>query len=263
MILNVKNISSGYTKKLSLRDVSFNFETGSVLCVIGHNGSGKSTLFKTILGIVKKENGEVYIDNENIENWNDKKRAEYFSYVPQNHNAVFGYSVVDVVVMGCVRNIGLISSPSKKDFEKARNALKRVGISYLEKRRYTELSGGEKKLVLIARALCQEAKFMIMDEPTSDLDFVKSQLIYDVIRSLSNEGYGIILSTHAPDYPFLDNDKLLLLKKGKTVAFGNATEVLNSDNLQKAYDTPMEILEVTDSKGQKRRMFVVLKDNDI
>ena len=259
MILDVKNLSSGYTKKLSLRDVSFKFESGNVLCVLGHNGSGKSTLFKTLLGFIPKESGGVYIDGEDISLWNSKKTAEYFSYIPQNHNPVFGYSVVDVVVMGRAGKLGFMSSPGKRDFEKAENALKRVGISYLKNRRYTELSGGERKLVLIARALCQEAKYMIMDEPTSDLDFVKSQLIYDIIRSLADEGYGIILSTHAPDYPFSDNDSLLILKKGRTVDFGKAKNVFTAKNLEKSYDMPMEILETKDSKCNKKRMCVVVR----
>lgn len=258
MKLEVKNLSSGYDNNLSLKNVSFALESGSVMCVIGHNGGGKSTLFKTILGFMDRKEGSVTLDGEDIKHWSSKKIAEYFSYIPQNHTPIFGYTVIDVVVMGRVGKMGFMGTPSKKDFEKGREALEYVGIIDLEDRKYTELSGGERKLVLIARAICQESKFMVMDEPTSDLDFVKSERIYEVIRKLSSYGYGIILSTHAPDYPFTKNDKLLILKKGSVVDFGNAEEVLTSENLEKAYGVPMDILEAVDRNGKKRRMCVVL-----
>ena len=137
-------------------------------------------------------------------------------------------------------------------------ALRRLDIGYLAQRDYTELSGGERKLVLIARALCQQAQFMVMDEPTSDLDFAKSQLIYDVIQSLAADGYGVLLSTHAPDYPFRPQDQVLLLRRGRTVACGGSAEVLTAENLSAAYDTPMEILQMADSAGRTHRVCAVL-----
>lgn len=138
-------------------------------------------------------------------------------------------------------------------------ALRRLDIGHLAQRDYTELSGGERKLVLIARALCQQAQFLVMDEPTSDLDFAKSQLLYDVIQSLASDGYGVLLSTHAPDYPFRPHDGVLLLRRGQAVACGSSAGVLTAQNLSAAYDTPMEILQMPDSAGRTHRVCAVMK----
>ena len=256
MILKVENITSGYGKNNILNNINFCFETGDILCIMGENGSGKSTLFKSLLGFVNIKSGKISINDENILNWSNKKLSKYFSYIPQIHTPSFDYKVIDIVLMGRAGYLNFIDLPSKKDNILALECLKKVGIEHLYNRIYTELSGGERKLVLIARALCQDAKYMIMDEPTSDLDFVKSQIVYDVLKDLSNRGYGIIISTHSPEYPFYNYNKLLLLKNGNMISFGTVKDTLNKDNLTKTYSTNIDVIDIIDSKGNNRKICI-------
>lgn len=258
MKLTADNLTSGYMKKPALREVSFALESGQVLCVLGPNGGGKSTLFRTLLGFLPPQSGGVFLDGKPLAGLSPARMAQYLSYIPQAHAPAFRYRALDVVLMGRTCHLSALRCPGKADEELAMQSLRRLDIGYLAQRDYTELSGGERKLVLIARALCQQAQFMVMDEPTSDLDFAKSQLIYDVIQSLAADGYGVLLSTHAPDYPFRPQDKVLLLRRGRTVACGSSSEVLTAENLSAAYDTPMEILQMADSAGRTHRVCAVL-----
>lgn len=254
MKLEVKNLSAGYMQKLALRNISFTIQSGQVLCVLGPNGGGKSTLFRTLLGLMPREQGEVLLNEQEINGWKPARMARVFSYIPQNHIPTFSYRVLDVVLMGRTSHLKWLQSPGHEDERLAMEALERIGAGYLAQRSYTALSGGERKLVLIARALCQQAAFLVMDEPTSDLDFVRAQRIYDVIRQLAKDGYGIIFSTHAPDLPLEPMDQLLLLERGRAVAFGKVQQVLIPEYLQQAYGAPIEVLTVTDSTGHLRHI---------
>lgn len=256
MKLEVKGLSAGYMQKLALRQVDFTVQSGQVLCVLGPNGGGKSTLFRTLLGLMPREEGEILVDGEEIRRWKPSRMAQVFSYIPQNHEPTFDYRVLDVVLMGRTSHLGLLQSPGKADEHIAMEALQHIGAGYLAQRSYTALSGGERRLVLIARALCQQAQFLVMDEPTSDLDFVRAHRIFSVIRQLAQEGRGVILSTHAPDLPLEPEDRLLLLGRGRSVAFGSVEQVLTPEYLQQAYGAPIEVLEARDSSGRVRRVCV-------
>lgn len=162
--------------------------------------------------------------------------------------------------MGRTSYLKPLQSPGKKDMQLAMQALEQIGAGYLAQRSYTALSGGERKLVLIARALCQQAAFVVMDEPTADLDFVRAHRIYEVIRQLARDGYGVLFSTHAPDLPLEAADRLLLMGRGRAIAFGDVQQVLTPDYLQQAYGAPIEVLTATDSTGQTRRFCVAAKE---
>ena len=156
MILDIQNISCGYGVETIISDISLTVKSGEILCILGPNGAGKTTLFKTILGFLKLKSGKILMDNEDIKNWDRKRIARAIGYVPQAHTTPFPFTVEDVVVMGRTAHLGAMGSPSSKDMEIADKNIQMLEISYLKHKVYTEISGGERQMVLIARALTQE-----------------------------------------------------------------------------------------------------------
>lgn len=247
-MLAVKNIYGGYSpKKNIVHDISFNLDPGDVLCVLGPNGCGKTTLFKLLLSFLPKTAGRIIIDGEQADKKSCQELAKYMAYIPQAHEPAFNYRVIDMVLLGRSAHIAPFASPTGEDYALASQALSRLNIKHLAKREYTKLSGGERQLVLIARAICQQAQILVMDEPSANLDYANQHLVLQTILDLSKEGYGIILSTHSPDQPFRLANKVLLMKEGKTIGYGHPDDVLTSRTLNKVYDINIEVLQVKDS----------------
>ena len=167
--LEINNVSCGYHHGTVVKDISVGLTSGEILCVLGPNGVGKTTLFKTILGFLRPQGGEILLDGENVRTWPRRRLAMVIGYVPQAHTPAFPFRVLDVVLMGRTAHIGLAASPAKADVAVAETALDVLGVSFLRDRIYTEISGGERQMVLIARALAQQPRFLVMDEPTANL----------------------------------------------------------------------------------------------
>ena len=246
MSLIVDKISGGYPHHKVLNHVSFSLEAGEVLCVMGPNGSGKSTLFKMLLRFLPLDSGSISIDHQDSQSFSQKEYAKQIAYIPQEHIPTFSYTVFEMVLMGRTCHLGKLSSPTKNDHSGVTDALMLLNINHLANHHYTELSGGQRQLVLIARAICQDAKILIMDEPTASLDYANRELISSAVRTLSKKGYSIILSTHSPDQPFSLASKVLLLKKGTTLGCGSPLEILTSEMLELLFDIPMDIVHVID-----------------
>src|SRR5262245_3807133 len=170
-MLDVRELAFGYPGKLVGDSVSFALAHGEVLCLLGPNGSGKTTLFKTILRLLAPRGGRVAVDGEPIDRWSRARLARVFGYVPQAQLGVFPFTVHDVALMGRTAHIGTFSAPSRRDRDVADEMLAVLGIGHLGDRPYTAVSGGERQLALIARALAQEPAILVMDEPTASLDF--------------------------------------------------------------------------------------------
>ncbi len=258
MKLQINNLYGGYGKSDILKGISFSVNTGEILYIVGKNGSGKSTIFKFLLRFLTPSKGEILLNDKPIETYSTKEFAKFIAYIPQSHNTVFGYNVLDIVMMGRTPHLTNLGSPSSEDYQKAVDTLKLLGISHMANKNYTKLSGGERQLVLIARAICQDAKLLIMDEPTANLDYSNQQIILNTIQKLSESGYTIIMSTHSIDQPLATSSKILLIKKGKSIAYGNTTETLTSDFLECIYGIPMDILSVLDRNGNKRNVCLPL-----
>ena len=251
MKLEIINASCGYGKSTIVKDISMNIESGEILCLLGPNGVGKTTFFKTILGFLKLQAGKILLDGQDINKWSKKKLAEAIGYVPQAHTPPFPFSVIDVIIMGRTAHIGMFESPSKKDKEIAEEAMNSLNISYLKDKIYTEISGGERQMVLIARALTQQPKILVMDEPTSNLDFGNQVKVLEEINKLSQKGLGIIMTSHFPDHAFLCCTKVALMQKNNIFTIGNVDEVVTEGNLRMAYGVDVKITSTINNKGEK------------
>lgn len=250
MILEVKNAVCGYGMKSVVKDISLKVTNGEILCLLGPNGVGKTTFFKTILGFLKIQKGEILLNGENITNWPKNKLAKVIGYVPQAHTPPFPFSVIDTVVMGRTPHIGNLSSPSKKDIEIAEEALDRLKILYLKDKIYTEISGGERQMVLIARALTQQPEILIMDEPTSNLDFGNQIRVLKQINELSKSGLGVIMTSHFPNHAFLCSTKVALMQKNNDFKVGKVDEIVTEENLKAAYGINVKIIDTQIDKDK-------------
>lgn len=254
MELKAEGLSTGYGGKVCLRDVSFSLGEGEVLAVLGPNGSGKTTLFKAIMRFLPLLGGSLALDRRDATAMPLREFASQVSYIPQQHVPAFPYTVREMVLMGRSGHIGAFSSPRKADHAAVDDALRLLRMERLADRRYTEISGGERRLALIARAICQDARLLVMDEPSSDLDYANQQLVQDTVARLQERGYGIILSTHAPEYPYSVATTALLLQGGRVVAQGPPAESLTAATLTEAFGVPMDVVSVRDSGGSERRL---------
>jgi iron complex transport system ATP-binding protein len=244
MTLAAENLSFGYHGRCVGSDVTLTLGHGEVLCLLGPNGSGKTTLFKTLLGLLPPQAGRVMVDGSNAALLSRETIARHVSYVPQAHGAFFPYTVLEVVLMGRTAHLGLFEAPVARDRAAAMGALRRMGIEHLAGAVYTRISGGERQLALIARALAQDARMVIMDEPTASLDFGNQSRVLERIRSLAGEGIGILLSTHDPDHAFSCADRVAMLHAGQLQACGPCREVMTSERLGRLYGIAVEIARI-------------------
>ncbi|MEA1959887.1 MAG: ABC transporter ATP-binding protein [Bacillota bacterium] len=256
MSLKVENLSFAYEKKAVFENISLEVNSGEIVCVLGPNGTGKTTLFKNILGLYKPHSGQVFVDSREISGCTRRERAQIMAYVPQNHVPPFPYLVMDVILMGRTAHINHYALPSEVDRQIAREAMREMNISHLEKKYYTELSGGERQLVLIARALAQKPRILIMDEPTSSLDYGNQVRLLDHIKILAEQGLAIMMSLHYPDHALYCAGKVIMMKDGKILCQGNAKQVVTEDYLQELYGIDVEIVETRAKNGHNRLICV-------
>lgn len=246
-LIKVEGISFGYTKKTVLDNISLSIAEGEIVTLLGPNGCGKSTLIKAMLGLLRPVKGSIFYNGENILNISSKLLARKIAYVPQTHKGSFPYTVRDVVLMGRIPHKIFFFKYSGNDMKIADNALDRLSILHLADRPYTEISGGERQLTLIARALAQGARTFIMDEPASGLDYGNQLRLLDQIIKLSREGYTFIKSTHSPEHALWIADRAVMIKNGSIVADGSCDEIINTNNLLKLYNARVSVLKLNGS----------------
>ena len=240
MRISVENLSFSYDERPVLQNVTFAAGEGEVLSVLGANGAGKSTLFRCLLGNLFGYTGSITVEGQDLRRLSPRKRAKKIAYIPQSHRPTFGYTVLDTALMGTTRHRSPFLSPGKEQEALAWEALARVGAEQLALRDFSCLSGGEQQLVLLARALAQQADFLVMDEPASSLDYGNQLRVLQMARELAAEGYTVILSTHDPQQALRFSDRVLALAEGRVVALGEVGEVLTRDLLRRLYHVETE-----------------------
>lgn len=257
MSIIVENLNFSYGKRQILYDANIHIPDGTLVNVLGPNGVGKSTLFRCILGLNNGYIGSVFVNGKDMRKLSIKERAREISYIPQSHAPVYDYEVLDVVLMSTGTDLGMLRTPGKRHIMRAYEALERIGIEHLAHRTYTQISGGEQQLVLVARALAQNAKTIIMDEPTSALDYGNTVRVLSCVRQLAKDGLSIVQSTHQPDQAFLYSDKTLVINQGRVFAYGSPKEVITKELVSSIYQVDVEVNSLY---GDKVRVCVPVRE---
>jgi len=226
-----------------LKHVSFPARDGELLAVIGPNGVGKTTLFRCILGLQQRYSGTIRIDQTDAHTLSARELAHRIAYIPQSHGQAFSYTVLDMVLMGTTHMVSAMSVPKRREMDAAKTALERMGVSHLSDKNFSHLSGGEQQLVLIARALAQQTRTLLMDEPTASLDYGNQSLVLKQVRALADEGYTVLLSTHNPQHAIWYADSALALLDGETAALGRPDRVLNAELIRRLYGVRVNLVE--------------------
>lgn len=239
-LLSVRNLCCGYAGAPVLENVSFDVHAGELTVMLGQNGVGKTTLFKTILGLLPAISGEVLLAGEPYAGTGPAARR--IAYVPQAHTPAFPFTVAEIVLMGRTPRISAFSTPSDTDRELVTKTLDELGLLHLAERPYTEVSGGERQLILVARALVQEPDILVMDEPAASLDIGNQAKLLRLLKDLTQKrALGVLMTTHNPDHALLVADSVLLFSQGGCI-HGSAADVLTEENLSHAYGTPVAIV---------------------
>ena len=243
-VLEARGVSFGFPGRTVGRDVSLALGAGEVMCVLGPNGGGKTTLFRTLLGLLPPHGGKVLLDGAALPSLSRGEVARLAGYVPQGHTAYFAYTLRQFVLMGRTARIGALAVPGAEDRRLADETLESLGIAGLAERPINEVSGGERQLALVARALAQQPKLLVMDEPTASLDFGNQVRVLERILALAASGIAILFSSHDPDHAFLGAQRALLLGEGRVLESGAPQDVVRADSLQRLYGVPVEVVAV-------------------
>lgn len=239
--LRVEKLSGGYGARTVIRDVDLVVDAGTILCLLGPNGVGKTTLFKTMLGLLPAQGGRVLVGGQDLAHLNRPEIARLVGYVPQTQQTPFAFTAIDVVLMGRTARMGAFGAPGKHDRAAAMAALAALKATKLADKAFNALSGGERQMVMIARALAQEPAFIMLDEPTASLDFGNQVRVLDQIVRLSASGMGVVMTTHAPDHAFLCNADAVLITGPSELRRGPVNEVLTEENLSSAYGVQVRV----------------------
>jgi iron complex transport system ATP-binding protein len=242
MILDVQKAGFRYdSRQMIFSDISFGLAEQEVLCILGPNGIGKSTLIRCLANLNPLNAGSIRLRGRDILSLDRRDVAKIVGYVPQAHEIVFPFPVREFVLMGRAPHLSLFASPTGEDYAKADEAIDLVGIRKIADKPVNEISGGEYQLAMIARALAQEPEILLLDEPTSHLDFGNQIRVLEIIDQLAREGLSVIMSSHFPDHAFLSSNNVAIMQHGSFMAYGLAEEVVTEENLKQTYGVDVSI----------------------
>ena len=232
-MIELNNITCGYDKKTPvLKDISLLIPANKITFILGANGRGKTTLIKCRTNQMKLYGGQISIDGKNLSSMTTKEISRLMSYVPQSIEYGIEYNVLDFIAFGRTPYLNAFQSPTREAYDIAMNVAEQSNISYLCNKQINTISGGERQLVYIARALAQETPFIIMDEPMSALDFSNQAMILKVISSLAKDNKTVILSSHNPNHALAVESEVCLIDKNKSIIQGSSNEILsNQENI--------------------------------
>lgn len=243
MMLEVKNLSFSYENGNQIfHDVNFTLEKGAVLSILGPNGAGKSTLLNCLDNLEVPDEGSIILNGKELKTMSLREIAKVAAYVPQIHIPAYEYTVEEFVLMGRAPHIGAFASPGRQDYKLVHEALELLGIQDLASKKYTKISGGQRQQACIARAVVQQPRLILLDEPTAHLDFGNQIKTIRLIKTLACEGFGIIITTHNPDHVFSLGGYAALLDRTGRITFGKPEEILTEEILTDLYQEPVHIL---------------------
>lgn len=260
--LEVRNLACGYLGRAVLDDVSFALEPGSAVVLLGPNGVGKTTLFKTMLGFLPSLSGTVLVEGEDVRDWTRRRYAQSVAYVPQSHDAAFGFTVREMVLMGRTPALGGFTAPTREDERIACAVIDELGLGALADRDCTTLSGGERQMVLVARALAQQPRLLVMDEPCANLDLGNQVVVLRRVRELVAKGLAVVITSHDPNHAFLLDGGVVCIRRGEGVESGPAREVLTADALAALYGVDVGVGVVEGPQGQAGWACVPFLENE-
>ncbi len=243
-MIKVNELSFAYDRDKILEDISFEIGSGQLVAILGANGAGKSTLFKCMLGLLRKFEGEIRLGGRNIREMSRKEMAKLAAYIPQSETPVFNYTVRDSVLMGTTGMLSPLQAPGAEQMAIAERAMDYLDIGYMADRGINEISGGERQLTLLARAMAQKAKVLIMDEPTANLDYGNQQHVLRHIQKMAGQGYTILLSTHNPEHALQYATHVLAIKDHRVLAAGDAKSILTEELIKDIYGLEVKVIEV-------------------
>jgi iron complex transport system ATP-binding protein len=244
-MLEVRDLCAGYDGKEVVHGVGFDVGRGEFVCIIGANGCGKTTVLKNLLGLIKPLSGSVLIEGKDTKSLSERERARHFAYIPQVHVPPFPFTVADVVLLGRTPYVtGIASEASENDKVIAYNVMCQLSIEHLAQSIYTELSGGQQQLALIARALTQQPDMLIMDEPTASLDFGNQQMVLSCLYNLSRTGMSVLMVTHDPDHALFCSDRVIVMEEGRIFDIGTPRETITTSNLKRIYNSEVYVTDV-------------------
>jgi iron complex transport system ATP-binding protein len=239
--LVVKALECGYGQERVVHDLNLTLPAGNILAVLGPNGVGKTTLFKAVLGFIKPTAGTIELDGRALESFSRSQLARALAYVPQNQQVPFSFTVEDVVLMGRAPHLRLLEQPGPNDRRIAYEALEQMGVAHLARKTCTQISGGERQMVFIARALAQQPRYLVMDEPTASLDYGNQVQVLERILELAGNEMGILLTTHDPTQAFTLKSDVVLMQRGFNTLSGYYREVLTEQTLRETYGVDVVI----------------------
>jgi iron complex transport system ATP-binding protein len=247
--LSISKLNFSYGSSFSLKDISFSINKGQICAILGPNASGKTTLIKCITGVLSKGSGAISFDDRDSDGLTERELSRMLAYVPQIHEASFPYTVMDMVLMGRNPYIGYFSMPKSEDLDKSLIALATLKMEYIKDHVFTEISSGQQKMVLIARALAQETPIILLDEPTAHLDFRNKLFVLKNIKNLVKaKEVSVLLSLHDPNEVSLIADHTIIMNNGEIVSQGKTEEVLTSKIIKEIYGIDAELLDVGERK---------------
>ena len=246
MIMEVKKGCFGYGKRPDiLSNIDLSLEEGKILAILGPNGIGKTTLLRCMTGLLKWRSGKSLLYGRDISSMSPRQLWSVLSYIPQSHTFAFSFTGLEMVMMGRSARLGPFEQPGKREYEMAEEMMERVGITHLADKDCNQMSGGELQMVLIARALINEPRLIILDEPETGLDFHNQILVLNMIERLAHqEGLCAVMNTHYPTNALsIADDAFMLNEKGQFLC-GPSETVLTEENISRAFDVNVAVAQV-------------------
>ena len=241
MTLEIRDLHFSYRNHEVLKGLNLTVSDGEMVSLLGRNGAGKTTLMRLIPGFLKATEQSILIDGKPVLQMSLRERASYMAYIPQITRSVFPYSVRTSILMGCSNRLSLLQNPGAKEEQRVEEVIDLLNIRAIADRNMETISGGERQLVLIARALMQDARLLILDEPTSFLDYGNQLLVLERVQELAEQGSSCIYSTHNPDLALSHSTRAVVMKDGVIVFDDRPASLFGTDVLSNVYGRMIEI----------------------